>query len=186
MPALSRRRLLTIAPLAALPVAARAATPAPDRRALVLTVRAMADLDSCGDPALLAFRDAEMERVSKSLPEAPDLLRLHRLYPASRRAVDLRPPTPVIDLAALHDACDAARPVAFRYTDLSDRVTERQVLPLELVHPGHGVLLFAWCELRDAPRRFFVHAMEGLSLGSGSFADRRAELIRLTADHYCP
>jgi hypothetical protein len=40
--------------------------------------------------------------------------------------------------------------------------------------------------LRDAPRRFFVHAMEGLSLGSGSFADRRAELIRLTADHYCP
>jgi predicted DNA-binding transcriptional regulator YafY len=177
---LSRRDLAAAAAAAMLPGAARAeggagALAALDRAHLAGIVRGLAGLTQSGDPALVRQADRLLAEIALLLPEAPVLHELHLLFPPGRGG----PRRPLrIDLAALHGACHAARPVSFDYVDLQGAATSRRVLPLELVHPGHGILLLAWCELRGAERKFFVHAMDNLRLHPGDFGTRRLALLQ--------
>lgn len=182
-----RRGLFGAAAAMALPVPARAVGSAPfaglPRAELAAMVRGLAALDGAADGSLSRDGAALLARLTEAMPEAPLLLDLHRLYPDAGEGEAWRREA-AVDLDLLHRACHEARPVRFTYTDLRGAVTTRNVLPVELVHPAHGILLLGWCELREAPRKFFVHAMEDLRLGEGDFTARRPSLIRAILDEH--
>jgi len=132
-----------------------------------------------GDPVTAAAANAAIERLSRTDPEGAILARLYQLLdvrPAQYWPEDM-PEAAAADLAALHSAVRASRPVAFGYTDLSGNETARTVLPLALVHPPQGVKLLAWCEERGDFRQFFVRAMRGLTPRAGDFSADRLALL---------
>lgn len=109
-----------------------------------------------GDP--VAAAEATLARLAVSDPEAALLGRIYQLLDVRSETywhADL-PPAAAVDLAALHGAISASRPVGFGYTDLSGQVTTRIVLPVALVHPPQGVKQLAWCEERRDFRQFFL------------------------------
>lgn len=148
-----------------------------DRAQLAAMVRGLANLQASGDGEIARQADALLQRIARVMPEAPVLLDLHLLFGSGRSATVCRPHSRV-DMSALHRACHEARPVSFDYVDLQGNATSRRVLPLELVHPAHGILLLAWCELRQAHRKFFAHSMENLRVHAGDFSDRRLALLQ--------
>ncbi|MBP7001795.1 WYL domain-containing protein [Amaricoccus sp.] len=166
---------------AAGPAAAAAPAPDPDLRDAALRGLALA---ACrGDPVAAAAADAALARLAGTDPEAALLARLYRLLdvlPAAYWPHDA--PRGVReaaagDLAILHAAIRASRPVAFGYTDLSRRGSARVVLPLALVHPPQGVKLLGWCETAAGYRQFFVRAIEDLTPQPGDFGARRLALL---------
>lgn len=146
------------------------------RAELSAMLRGLTDLDDKADATLSAHGQALLAQITEIMPEAPKVLELHQLYPDSIWG-DADRPEVRIDMTALHDACYNAQPVSFDYQDLRGNHTTRRVLPIELVHPDHGILLLAWCELRGAHRKFFVHAMDNLRIHDGDFKDRRMGLL---------
>ncbi len=121
-----------------------------------------------------------MDRLQQADPEGALLLRLYRkldVRPAAHYREDM-PQAAAADLALLHAAMRACRPVAFGYADLAGNETQRTALPLALVHPPQGVKLLAWCEKAQDYRQFFVRAMQGLATGSGDFRRDRLALLQ--------
>ncbi|WP_223641403.1 helix-turn-helix transcriptional regulator [Rhodobacter sp. TJ_12] len=163
-------------------VAAQAARPAPDLDLRDAALRGLALAGQRGDPVAAAAARAALQRLSETDPEAAILARLYHLLdvrPAAywQEGVSNAPPARPEDLAALHEAIRACRPIAFDYTDTGGTVTARHVRPLALVHPAQGGKLLAWCETRAGFRQFFVRAMACLRVLPGAFsADRRALL----------
>ncbi|NGM45874.1 WYL domain-containing protein [Rhodobacter sp. SGA-6-6] len=150
----------------------------PDLRDAAL--RGLALAGHRGDPVAAAAAEAALARLAETDPEAAILGRLYQLLdvrPALAWRADL-PAAPAVDLATLHAAIRACRPVAFGYTDLDGKKTHRTVLPLVLVHPPQGVKLLAWCKERGDFRQFFVRAMQDLAPGSGDFAKDRLTLLQ--------
>lgn len=72
--------------------------------------------------------------------------------------------------------------MGFGYTDLSDQVSQRVVLPLVLVNPPQGVKLLAWCLKAEDYRQFFVRAIQGLIPQDGDFTAERMALLEGLAD----
>ena len=163
---------------AALDLPALAALP---RGQLALIIRNLAGLNARTDPVLQQDCQRMIADIGQILPEAEKLLELHRLYRPMRQyhtseAEDAR------GLSVLHDACLFSRPVSFDYTDLKGQKTSRRVLPIEIVHPATGIQLLAWCEKRQAHRKFFVKEIHGLRVHAGDFSARRADLIQGAID----
>ena len=149
----------------------------PDLRDAAL--RGLALAGHRGDPVTAAAADAAIERLSQTDPEGAILARLYQLLdvrPAQYWPEDM-PEAAAADLAMLHAAIRASRPVAFGYTDLSGNETARTVLPLALVHPPQGVKLLARCEASEGFRQFFVRAMKGLAPCPGDFSRDRLALL---------
>lgn len=149
----------------------------PDLRDAAL--RGLALAGHRGDPVTAAAADAAIERLSQTDPEGAILARLYQLLdvrPAQYWPEDM-PEAAAADLAMLHAAIRASRPVAFGYTDLSGNETARTVLPLALVHPPQGVKLLAFCEERGDFRQFFVRAIRGLTPRAGTFSEDRLALL---------
>ena len=143
-------------------------------------LRGLALASHRGDPVAAATAEATLARLAETDPEAALLGRIYQLLdvrPAAYWREDL-PEAAAADLATLHGAIRASRPVAFAYTDLSGQETTRTVLPLALVHPPQGVKLLAWCEERQDFRQFFVRTMKGLTLGVGDFSGDRLALLQ--------
>lgn len=141
-------------------------------------LRGLALAPQRGDPVGAAAAARLLDDLAETDAEGALLCRLYRrldtlpaYWPADAPAAD--PAT----LALLHGAVERSEPVAFGYTDLSDRQTTRTVLPLALVHPPHGVKLLAWCCDAEGFRQFFVRAMRDVSLQPGSFAEERLALL---------
>lgn len=163
-------------PVAAAQPAALAVDPALRDAAL----RGLALAGYRGDPvAARAAREA-IARLAETDPEGALLARLYAaldVRPAGYYRPDL-PPARIEALDLLHSAITRARPVVFSYTDQNDEPSQRQVLPLALVHPPQGVKLMAWCALRQGYRQFFVRAMDGISLCDGDFSADRLTLLQ--------
>ena len=118
--------------------------------------------------------------MTETDPEGALLARLYRaldVRPSQYYRADMPEAAPA-QLEVLHGAIAASQPVFFGYTDLSDQQSEREVLPLALVHPPQGVKLLAWCEAAQGYRQFFVRAMRDLVLRPGGFAERRMALLQ--------
>lgn len=133
-----------------------------------------------GDPVTAAAAQAALAALAKTDPEAAILGQLYQILdvrPCALYRLDL-PEAAEPDLAALHAAIAACRPVAFGYTDLSGNASARVVLPLALVHPPQGVKLLAWCETRAGFRQFFVREMTGLTPRPGDFSANRLALLQ--------
>lgn len=160
-------------------VAAQPASPIdPELRDAAL--RGLALASHRGDPVAAATAEATLARLAETDPEAALLGRIYQLLDVRPSAYwhDDLPEAATEDLATLHGAIRASRPIAFGYTDLSGQETTRTVLPLALVHPPQGVKLLAWCEKRKDFRQFFVRAMKGLTLGVGDFSGNRLTLLQ--------
>ncbi|WP_169583615.1 WYL domain-containing protein [Rhodobacter capsulatus] len=163
--------------------AAVAAVPAPDPVLRDAALRGLALAGHRGDPVTAAAARAALQRLIETDPEAAILTRLYQLLdvrPAAywQEGVSRAPPARAEDLAALHAAIRACRPVVFDYTDRGGTVTARRARPLVLVHPAQGVKLLAWCETRAGFRQFFVRAIAGLSVQPGDFAADRMALLQ--------
>ncbi|MEO1192499.1 MAG: YafY family protein [Pseudomonadota bacterium] len=81
-----------------------------------------------------------------------------------------------IDLASLRQAIREERKLFLVYSDGSDRVTERRVLPLAITYFVRVVVLTAWCELRQDFRHFRGDRVQRLELLEDSFAGQGAAL----------
>ncbi|SEM49494.1 hypothetical protein SAMN04488103_101303 [Gemmobacter aquatilis] len=163
-----------------LPVQVAQAAPAPDPVLRDATLRGLALAGYRGDPVTAGAASAAIARLAETDPEGALLARLYRaldVRPSQYYPQDRPEAAPAV-LSLLHDAIAATQPVFFGYSDLSDQLSERLVLPLALVHPPQGVKLLAWCEARQGYRQFFVRAMRGLALQPGSFAARRMALLQ--------
>lgn len=159
---------------------ARAAVPAIDPDLRDAALRGLALAGYRGDPVTAEAARAAAERLAATDPEGALLYRLYRaldVRPAQYWQGGGLPDAAPSDLTLLHGAIGACQPVAFGYTDLSDNVTQRKVLPLALVHPPQGVKLLAWCELAGDYRQFFVRAMQDLTAHPGDFAAARLSLL---------
>ena len=145
-------------------------------------MRGIAFIEGFGDPFLDDDADALVDQIAQRLPEARMILAVHRAhimpgYRSFNRDEDRGA------LGLLHKAVVDAMPVRFDYTDLEGQLTSRQVRPLILIHPPHGIQMFAWCDLRGAYRRFFVTAMKDVVVGAPGFAAHRYDLLAGLLDH---
>lgn len=190
LPVVTRRGLAALAGggFAAGVVPAAAAAPsglaALDRPALDTLLRGVAALDAARDAGLSAQAEAMVAGIAEVWPEARPLAELYRLFPAgqSEGGVWRRPVT--VDMGVIEAAVSEARPLTLRYRDLKGEETLRDILPLALVYPDHGVFVLAWCCLRGGYRQFFAHAMLELAPGAGSFAGDRLALLEGLAAHH--
>lgn len=178
------RSIAAGAAIAGLPVSPVQAAPAMDPVLRDAALRGLALAGYRGDPVSAAAARAAIDRLAETDPEGALLARLYRkldVRPAAYAPAE-RPEAQPDALALLHDAITAARPVFFGYTDLSGQWSEREVLPLALVHPPQGVKLLAYCEARQDYRQFFVRMMQGLAPRPGSFAADRMALLQGLAE----
>lgn len=140
-----------------------------------------------GDPVAAAEAEAVLARLTETDPEAALLVRIYRLRDV-RPAAYWQPdsadaqPAATANLALLHAAIAARQPIRFSYTDLSDQITTRSVLPLVLVHPAQGVKLLGWCEARQDFRQFFVRSMQDVTAQPGDFSAERLALLEALLD----
>ena len=156
----------------------------PDLRDAAL--RGLALADHRGDPVAARAANAAIARLAETDPEGALLFRLYRkldVRPAAYFHDDMdMPEAAQADLAMLHAAIADCRPLRFGYTDLAGNQTERQVLPLALVHPPQGVKLLAWCEKAEDFRQFFVRALRDPSPQPGDFRQDRMALLQGLAE----
>ena len=172
--------LVAGAAVVGLPVRPVQAMPAIDPALRDAALRGLALAGHRGDAISAAAAEAAMARLSETDPEGALLARLYRaldVRPSQYYRADMPEAAPA-QLEVLHGAIAASQPVFFGYTDLSDQRSEREVLPLALVHPPQGVKLLAWCEAAQGYRQFFVRAMRDLALRPGGFAERRMALLQ--------
>jgi predicted DNA-binding transcriptional regulator YafY len=74
-------------------------------------------------------------------------------------------------------ALDAGKVLHLRYRDANDKLTDRVVEPMGLLHGPRGWYLLAWCRLRDAPRGFLLDRVHNAEMGEESvLVDRRVDL----------
>lgn len=155
-----------------------------DRPGLDMLVRGIAALDQTQEDGLADQAARMVAEIAAILPEAPALVEVYRRFPSggSERGVWRRPAT--VDMDLIESAIHAARSVVLRYRDLKGDETVREILPLALVYPDHGVFVLAWCRLRGGYRQFFAHALLEVAPGAGSFAGERLALLEGLAAHH--
>ena len=145
---------------------------------LAALVRAVADAEPRCDPVLFDVGTRLVALVAEIMPEAHDLLILHRLHRMAPARGVMRPPL-AVDLGALHAACHDCREIRVTYTDAAGAETRRDLRPIEVFHNPDGIYLIAWCTLRRDIRWFYAHRMRDLEVRRARFAHDRATLIAL-------
>jgi len=167
--------ILAPAPLSAAQVANKLAVL--DQVTLHNLLRGLVLLEGFGDPVIDDDAEALLEQITQHIPHAPLLIELYRFHRRSGADIPFRAEHDGV-LDVLHHAVAHAQPVSFDYVDLDENETRRNVHPLALVHFQHGIQLFAWCNLRDDYRRFFVREMSSVERQKGTFALRSVELLQ--------
>ena len=167
--------LTAVGPASAAPTVPRLA--GMDRRGLDMLVRGLAGVEQVADPALSAQAGAMLSEIAEVLPEAPQLFALYRAYPSGRSGYGVRRPEANVNLAVIEAAIDAAEGLHIGYTDLHGNETLREIWPLALVHPDHGIFVMAWCRMRQDYRKFFAHSLAWVEPSGSSFATERPQLL---------
>ena len=146
-----------------------------DRLELEAVLMGLAEVRSFGDTALA---DAAEQAAAKIVATLPD--RQRREAAAAGQMVrhwsEPRPPVP--DLHPVRVAIWEEHGLSIAYEDKAGRVTEREVLPLQLVHLDHALMLLAWCCLREDFRMFRVDRCRLMAPTGTSFRPRRVPLLR--------
>ncbi|MFT4151829.1 MAG: WYL domain-containing protein [Paracoccaceae bacterium] len=154
-----------------------------DRPALEVLVRGLAEMGRVGDGDLTQRSAGLLGEIAAVMPEAPHLFDLHAMFRPEEDGYVHRRPV-VIDLGVVQRACHQATPLRIGYTDLKGQHTLRDVWPLALVYPDHGIFVLAWCCVRQDYRQFFAHAIDRVEPVAGGFTDRRMALLAGLVDHH--
>lgn len=132
--------------------------------ALVLGARMV---EAWGDPQLAKRARSLLSKAEAVLPDRlkPQFERV-ALYSPSRF-----PAAHAAKLEPLRNAINEKRKVRFNYVDRAGKPTSRTVRPLCLTFWGTTWLLAAWCELRQAFRRFRPDRMNEVEVLDETFED---------------
>jgi predicted DNA-binding transcriptional regulator YafY len=139
-------------------------------------VLAVGELRHIGDPALEAAGGDALARIIATLPDAQARQAMHTVLRSFRPARAAAVAT--ADLALLRRACWEEEALGIRYRDRGGRVTEREIWPLGISYEEGGLLMLAWCRLRQDWRHFLVSGIEAARGTGRSFRPRRVPLLR--------
>lgn len=140
--------------------------------ALVLGLREVAVI---GDPALSRAAEQALAKIQARVPPKQAHRLKHAVLDAKRY---WRPPTPVIDVAALRQATWDELHIRFSYEDAAGKKTVRKVKPLGIMYLDNSNMLSAWCFLRQDFRVFRLDRMDNLEITEESFRPHRVRLLR--------
>lgn len=148
-----------------------------EAKALVASVRLA---QSWLDPALA---QAAQEALGKILPVLPAEARAAAQALAVYAPPVGLPPRALQTLQTLREAAQERRKVRIRYTDLSERASERSLRPLGCFYWGKVWTLAAWCEQRNDFRSFRIDRVSSVQTLDERFRDEPgrtlADLARL-------
>jgi predicted DNA-binding transcriptional regulator YafY len=92
-------------------------------------------------------------------------------------SVEAQPET--IDMTVVRRAIHLERKLRIHYKDEKDKTSERVIWPFLLVYFDGGLLISAWCEMRQGIRHFRTNRIDSLSDLSTRYPRRRHDLIKL-------
>jgi predicted DNA-binding transcriptional regulator YafY len=110
------------------------------------------------DTPTRAEHEKMLDEIARTIPEARDLVTLHRLYRSGQSTTACHPPLD-FDIVRLHDACMGTHMISFGYRDRVGKQTQRSVFPIELLYLPTGIRLLAHCALRQDIRMFALENM---------------------------
>jgi predicted DNA-binding transcriptional regulator YafY len=137
---------------------------------------AVGELSRTGDAALEAAGRAALARIVATLPDRQARQAHHAALRIFRPPST--PPTVAADMDLLRRACWEELALDLSYRDLRGRVTRREVWPLGISYAEGGLLMLAWCCLRDDWRHFRVSGIQEARPSGRSFRPRRVALLR--------
>lgn len=138
-------------------------------------VLGLAEVRLAGDPALAKSADVALSKIVATLPDRVQRQAIHTAHQVYRFE---RRPTAPGHLATVRQAIWDERALDIVYTDQSDEVTRRRILPLSVIFLDRTLLCLAWCQLRQGFRRFYLAQMQGVTETDESFRPRRVPLLR--------
>ena len=179
-----RRRLFGAAVAAVMPVplvdaqgakATGLASLPPAQLAVILRDIAFAGVHT--DTPTRAEHESMLNEIARIIPEARDLVALHRLYRSGQGTTACHPPLG-FDIAWLHEACMGTRMVTFGYRDMAGNRTQRSVFPIELLYLPTGIRLLAHCTLRQDIRMFALENMAAPRVAATDQPGMRHDLVK--------
>ena len=128
-----------------------------------------------GDRALADAAQVALSKITATLPERLQrqvvhaVLRVYRYHGPDEASIDATP---------IRRACWAEVALDIVYRTAGNVESARRVLPLSMVYVDDGVMLLAWCTLREDFRMFRVSRILELTVSAESFRPRRVALLR--------
>ena len=146
-----------------------------DRLELEAVLMGLGHIQAAGDPALVRAAENAAAKLVATLPD-----RQRREAAAAGQAIHSwsRPMPPGRELGEVRAAIWEERALAISYADKDGAVTRREVLPLQLAHLDHAMMLLAWCCLREDFRMFRLDRCREIAPTGTSFRPRRVALLR--------
>jgi predicted DNA-binding transcriptional regulator YafY len=136
---------------------------------------ALALLGRTGDAGLLQSASRVCAKITNVLPETEKkTLDSPSLFASQWHAV----PGSLVDQRAIREAIRAEAKLHLRYTDETERTTDRIVRPIAMVYYVDSTVLAAWCELRGDFRHFRVDRIAGYSVLDDHFTGEGDRLRR--------
>lgn len=146
-----------------------------DRMQIEALALGLAEVLHMGDPALAEAATSVLAKVAATLPDERDQYLFHAVSQVYR--LETRYPS-APTLATLRQGCWDEEAVAIRYTDKTDAITQRTILPLAIAYLDRKLMILAWCRLRDGFRMFQADRVSDAVLAGESFRPRRVTLLR--------
>jgi predicted DNA-binding transcriptional regulator YafY len=84
-----------------------------------------------------------------------------------------------IDMAAVRRAIHLERKLRIQYRDAKGKTSGRVIWPFLLIYFDGGLMISAWCEMREGIRHFRTDRIESIAEISTRYPRRRHELIKL-------
>lgn len=84
-----------------------------------------------------------------------------------------------IDMTVVRRAIHLERKLQIHYKDEKGKTSERVIWPFLLVYFDGGLLISAWCEMRDGIRHFHTNRIGSMSELSTRYPRRHHDLIKL-------
>ncbi|SHI99546.1 helix-turn-helix transcriptional regulator [Wenxinia saemankumensis] len=146
-----------------------------DRMELEAVLLGLAEVQALGDASLA---HAAEQAAAKLVARLPDRQRREAAATGLMVRRWSRPPAAEGDLRPVLAAIWDERALDLAYADREGRETERQVLPLQVVHLDHALMLLAWCCLREEFRMFRLDRCRRIEPAARTFRPRRVALLR--------
>ena len=138
-------------------------------------VLGLAEAQHRGDPALSAAADTALGKIIATLPDRMQRQAQHAAIMVRRVE---RPPQPAADLSLIRRACWDELALDIAYVDAKGDASNRRILPLAMVYLDRGIMVLAWCVLRQDFRKFMADRITSAALTDDSFRPRRAGMLR--------
>lgn len=146
-----------------------------DRIEMEALVLGLSDVRQRGDPQLAQAASTALGKITATLPHRLQRQILHATHMVYRFET---PATDTPDMSAVRIACWEERAIDIAYRDAEGAPSERRIYPLAIVYLDTGVVLLAWCCLRQDFRKFRMSRVETLTPTDESFRPNRARLLR--------